>query len=83
MKKSCTLVLLFLNAILLSCIVVAFPSSAGGEVYPGIDGDLSVLYDQKVGLVTNPTGLNSKLDSTIDVLFKNPRIQLTALFGMV
>lgn len=55
----------------------------GGIVRPGIDGDLSVLHGQKVGLITNPTGVNSELVSNIDILFNNPRIQLTAFFGMV
>ena len=52
-------------------------------VLPGIDGDLSILYDQKVGLITNPTGVTLEFKSTIDVLFHHPRVKLTALFGMV
>lgn len=50
-------------------------------VKPGIDGDISILYGEKVGIVTNPTGVNYELVSTIDILFKHPRIQLTSLFG--
>lgn len=33
------------------------------------------------GLVTNPTGVTSKLESTLDAFLKNPRIKLKAVFG--
>ena len=36
---------------------------------------------KRVGLVTNQSGVNSQLVSTIDVFFNNPDINLVALFG--
>ncbi|KAL0488138.1 hypothetical protein AKO1_008960 [Acrasis kona] len=53
-------------------------------VKPGIDGDLHLLYDKRIGLVTNPSGVNHELESTIDILFHrklHPRIKLNALFA--
>ena len=48
----------------------------------GIDRIEEVLYlfkDKRVGLITNPTGVNSKMKSTIDVL--KEKVNLTALFS--
>ena len=36
---------------------------------------------KKVGLLTNPSGVDSKLNSTADLLFKDPDVNLTTLFG--
>ena len=46
-----------------------------------IDKNLDIFKDKKVGLITNPTGVNSQYKSTIDVLYENPNINLTALFA--
>ena len=54
------------------------------EVKLGIDlieENLDIFSGKKVGLITNPTGVNSNYKSTIDVLFENPNIDLTALFA--
>ncbi len=39
------------------------------------------LEGKRVGLVTNPTGMTSNLESTIEVFAKNPKIKLVALYG--
>ncbi len=39
------------------------------------------LIGKKIGLVTNPTGVNSSLISTIDILYNAPGVELLALFG--
>jgi uncharacterized protein YbbC (DUF1343 family) len=39
------------------------------------------LAGKKVGLITNPTGVDSELKSTIDILFEAPNVQLVALFA--
>lgn len=44
-----------------------------------IDDYLYVFKDQRVGLITNPTGVNSQLESTIDIL--NKKTHLTTLFS--
>ncbi|WP_026908835.1 exo-beta-N-acetylmuramidase NamZ family protein [Paucisalibacillus globulus] len=36
---------------------------------------------KRIGLLTNLTGVNHNLDSTIDLFYKHENIQLTALFG--
>ena len=40
-----------------------------------------VLQGKRVGLITNPSGVNRNLDSTIDILRKAPGVKLVALFG--
>ncbi|XHU85361.1 DUF1343 domain-containing protein [Peribacillus muralis] len=55
------------------------------KVSPGIEvllkDDKNVLSGKKVGLITNPTGIDSELTSIVDLLHDDPDIQLTALFG--
>ncbi len=43
--------------------------------------DFKVLQGKRIGLITNPSGVNRNLDSTIDVLRKAPGVKLVALFG--
>jgi uncharacterized protein YbbC (DUF1343 family) len=43
--------------------------------------NFDLLKGKKVGLVTNATGLDSKLKSTIDILFESPEVNLVALYG--
>lgn len=43
----------------------------------GFDG----LTGRRVGLVTNPSGADSRLRSTIDILYNAPDVELVALFG--
>ncbi|HEX9253144.1 MAG TPA: exo-beta-N-acetylmuramidase NamZ domain-containing protein, partial [Ignavibacteriaceae bacterium] len=45
------------------------------------DRNFDVLKGKRVGLVTNPTGVDSKLKSTIDILFEAKDVNLTALYG--
>ena len=46
-----------------------------------LDKNLDIFKDKRVGLITNPTGVNSEYKSTIDVLFENENVNLTALFA--
>lgn len=54
-------------------------------VRPGIevlqDMDFAPLKGKKIGLVTNPSGVDRNLRSTIDILFNAPGVELVALFG--
>ena len=45
------------------------------------DKNFDILKGKRVGLVTNPTGVDSKLKSTIDILFEAEEVNLTALYG--
>lgn len=54
------------------------------KVSPGIEvimNKKSILKGKRVGLITNPTGVNSALTSSIDLLHQAPGIELTALYG--
>lgn len=42
---------------------------------------LDLVKGKKVGLVTNPTGVNGNLECTIDLFYKNPGIKLAVLYG--
>jgi len=53
----------------------------GLEVLLEDDSYLEMLKGKNVGLITNPTGVNYKLKSNIDLLHEHPDIELTALFG--
>ena len=52
---------------------------------PGIevllDERLDLLRGQRVGLVTNPTGADRELRSSVDLLARHPDVELVALFG--
>ncbi len=43
--------------------------------------DFALLEGKKVGLITNPTGVDSRLRSTIDILYEAPNVELVRLFG--
>lgn len=59
--------------------------SQNSKVLTGIDNlkesDFEILEGKKVGLITNPTGVDSKLKSTIDILDEANSFDLVALFG--
>jgi uncharacterized protein YbbC (DUF1343 family) len=40
-----------------------------------------LIEGKRVGLITNPTGLNSKGEHLVDILAADPKVQLTALYG--
>lgn len=43
--------------------------------------NFKTLLNKNVGLITNPTGVNNKLKSTIDILYNAPGVKLKALYG--
>ncbi|MBI2618980.1 MAG: DUF1343 domain-containing protein [Ignavibacteriales bacterium] len=45
------------------------------------DGGFKELQGKRVGLITNPTGITSSFQQTIDVLYVAPGVRLAALFG--
>ncbi|USK77457.1 exo-beta-N-acetylmuramidase NamZ family protein [Peribacillus frigoritolerans] len=65
--------------------VTAVKEKKKQRVSPGIEvllkDEKNVLSGKKVGLITNPTGIDSKLTSIVDLLNDDPDINLTALFG--
>jgi uncharacterized protein YbbC (DUF1343 family) len=74
MKKAFFSILLVLSGII-----------ALGQVKPGIDvlreKGFEPLRGKRIGLITNPTGVDSQLRSTIDILHEAPGVELVALYG--
>ena len=72
-----------MKKILLLLALVSVTVSA--QVRPGIEVLQSIgfkgLEGCRVGLVTNPSGVDSHLRSTIDILHSAPEVNLVALFG--
>ena len=71
-----------------SVLVVAQDTSqisAGPKVKTGIEvlrsRGFEGLAGKRVGLVTNPSGVDSQLNTTIDILFEAPEVNLVALYG--
>ena len=59
--------------------------ASGPVVKTGIevlrDRGFDVLKGKRVGLVTNPSGVDRNLCSTVDILFNAPEVNLVALYG--
>lgn len=55
------------------------PVKLGDEVL--FEKHLDLIRGKRIGLVTNPTGLDSKLDSIIEKFRARPDVQLVALYG--
>ena len=45
------------------------------------ENNFTILKNKRVGLITNPTGVDSKLKATIDILNESREVKLVALFG--
>ena len=83
MKYIYTLALCLLCPFFLSAQDIAAISKQ--KVKPGIevlrDSGFEGLKGKRVGLVTNPSGVDSHLNSTVDILFAAPEVNLVALYG--
>ena len=84
MKYICSLIAF----LMFSVLVVAQDTSqisAGPKVKTGIEvlrsRGFEGLAGKRVGLVTNPSGVDSHLNTTIDILFEAPEVNLVALYG--
>src|SRR5437762_5562802 len=60
-------------------------ATAGAQVQLGNEvlasGGFKELQGKRVGLITNPSGINRNGESTIDLLRRAPEVKLVALFG--
>ena len=45
------------------------------------ESKFKILQGKRVGLITNPTGVDSQLKSTVDILNEAPGVKLVALYG--
>ena len=70
---------------LLGLLLLCTALGAQPKVKTGIevlrDRGFDALQGKRVGLVTNPSGVDSQLRSTIDILFNAPGVNLVALYG--
>ena len=70
---------------ILTSILLLVSLSLSAQVYTGIDMleryGFEELRGKRVGLVTNPSGVDRNLRSTIDILFEAPEVNLVALYG--
>lgn len=74
---------------LLLCVLLGIMSlsttAKAPKVLTGIDmlerQNFKPLQGKRIGLITNPTGVNRYLKSTIDILHDAPNVQLVALYG--
>lgn len=73
---------------ILSLIVAAgafLGLAAGPAVKPGVevlrDKGFAQLQGKRVGLITNPTGVDNGLKSTVDILAEAPGVKLVALYA--
>jgi uncharacterized protein YbbC (DUF1343 family) len=62
-----------------------FGLAVTAQVKPGIevlrDNGFEQLQGKRVGLITNPTGVDNDLVSTIDILYNAPGVKLNALYA--
>lgn len=79
--KSLFIGLLFLSGIIFSTEASAqkIHISTGIEVLK--ESGFRILQGKRVGLITNPTGVDNHLRSTIDILHEAPGVTLVALYG--
>lgn len=73
----------FLTWLIAAAAILAV--TAHPKVKPGIEvlreNNFDILKGKRVGLITNPTGVDNDLRSTIDILHENPEVNLVALFA--
>ena len=73
------------KTILLLAILSSFSLINARQVKTGIevlrDQNFKMLEGKRVGLITNPTGVDRALKSTIDIPFEAKNVKLVALFG--
>jgi uncharacterized protein YbbC (DUF1343 family) len=77
------------SAILCCCLLAVIAAPTAWAQKPAVMTGIEVLKERKfdvlqgkrVGLITNPTGVDSAMRSTIDILFNAPSVKLVALFG--
>lgn len=71
--------------IILALVSLLVCTAASAVVKPGVevlrDNGFKELQGKKIGLLTNPSGVDRNLRSTIDILYNAPGVQLVKLFA--
>lgn len=69
----------------ITSLFAAITLFASAQVKPGVevlrDSDFAGLKGKRVGLITNPTGVDNNLKSTVDILHNADGVTLTALYA--
>jgi uncharacterized protein YbbC (DUF1343 family) len=75
----------YIFTLIVLIVMVQISHGKKKQTQPGIDvlaqTKFELLKGKKVGLITNPTGVNSLLKSTVDILYESSEINLVALYG--
>ncbi len=70
---------------ILFCLFVGMVQAQKIRIKTGIEvlkeQNFKCLEGKRVGLITNPTGVDNNMKSTIDILHEAPNVNLVALFG--
>ena len=74
-----------IKGLFLSILLIFTASVSAANVQTGIEvlraDGFKLLEGKRVGLTTNPTGVDSNLKSTIDILWEAENVNLVALYG--
>ena len=79
MNKSVVLLILLCSVATSSSFAQKIHIKTGIEVLK--ESNFKALQGKRVGLITNPTGVDNNLKSTIDILHEARNVQLVALYG--
>ena len=67
------------------CLLSFFSITASARVYTGLEVFLAkysnIVKGKRVGLITNQTGVDAKGRTTVDLLYKSPKVNLVMLFS--
>lgn len=77
--KSFITLLLVIQALTASSTLRSQSVETGLEML--VRSKFEILQGKRVGLITNPTGVNRELQSCVDIIFDAPGVKLTALYG--
>ena len=74
-----------ISSIFVAILLLLTITAQGANVKTGIEvlreQGFKCLEGKRVGLTTNPTGVDSRLKSTIDILWEAENVNLVALYG--
>ena len=74
-----------ISTIIVATLLLLTTSVSAAKVKTGIEvlreEGFKVLEGKRIGLTTNPTGVDSQLKSTIDILWEAENVNLVALYG--
>ena len=84
-ENKCDMMKKIIAIIYLVCAIVLNMNAQKITIQTGIEvlkkQNFKILEGKRVGLITNPTGVDNNMKSTIDILHEAPNVQLVALFA--